>query len=185
MAGLGRRLLLGAALAPHWLRTAWLGVVGARVGRTVEIVQGVIVAEGRVLLSVRRDLRGWELPGGNLLPGEAAEAAARREILEETGIDVEVGELSGTYHRTGFLPHRARVYRCRPLAGTLTPSAETPHVAWWPVDALPDSVLPWCRAPLADALAGRAAPVERHERQGLREILAAARIDLRARWRGE
>ena len=185
MAGVGRRLVLAAALAPHWVRTAWLGLVGARVGSPVEIVQGVIVSEGRVLLSVRRDLRGWELPGGNVHPGEGPEAAARREIVEETGVEVEVGALAGVYHRTGFLPHRARVYRCRPLSGALTPSVETPHVAWWPVDALPDAILPWCRAPLADALAAAAAPVERHERQGLREILESARIDLRARWRGE
>jgi 8-oxo-dGTP diphosphatase len=185
VAGLPRRLVLGAALAPHWLRTAWLGLVRAHVGPAVEIVQGAIVAEGRVLLSVRRDLRGWELPGGNLLPGEAPEAAARREILEETGVEVEVGRLSGTYHRSGFLPHRARVYHCRALGGAPTPSDETPHVAWWPVEALPDALLPWCRTPLADALAAAPAPVERRERQGLREILESARIDLRARWRGE
>lgn len=185
MGGVGRRLGLAAALAPHWLRTAWLGLFRAHVGRPVEIVQGVVLREGRVLLTLRRDLRGWELPGGNLLPGEAPEAAARREVFEETGVEVEVLGLAGTYHRTGFLPHRARVYRCRPLGGAPTPSDETPRVAWWPVDALPAGVLPWCRAPLADALAGGAAPVERTERQGLGEILESARIDLRARWRGE
>lgn len=185
MAGLGRRLVLAAALVPHWARTAWLGLLRAHLGRPVEIVQGVVLREGEVLLTLRRDLRGWELPGGNLLAGEDPEAAARREVLEETGVEIELLGLAGTYHRSGFLPHRARVYRARALGGSPTPSDETPRVAWWPVGALPDSILPWCRAPLADALAGAERPVERRERQGLREILESARIDLRARWRGE
>jgi ADP-ribose pyrophosphatase YjhB (NUDIX family) len=185
VAGLRRRLVLAAALAPHWLRTAWLGLVGARVREPVEIVQGVVLRDGQVLLTLRRDLRGWELPGGNLLPGEAPEDATRREVLEETGVEVEVERLSGTYQRTGFLPHRARVYRCRALRGAPTPSDETPRVEWWPADALPEALLPWCRSPLEDALAGAERPVERREHQGLREILESARIDLRARWRGE
>jgi 8-oxo-dGTP pyrophosphatase MutT (NUDIX family) len=185
VSGLGRRLGLAAALAPHWIRTAWLGLFRAHVGRPVEIVQGAVLREGEVLLTLRRDLRGWELPGGNLRPGEDPEDAARREVFEETGVEVALEGLSGTYHREGFLPHRARVYRCRPVGGAPTPSDETPRVAWWPVDALPGALLPWCRTPLADALAPRAKPVERRERQGLREILESARIDLRARWRGE
>lgn len=40
---------------------------------------------GRLLL-VRHRLRGWELPGGKLEPGESWADAARREVLEETGL---------------------------------------------------------------------------------------------------
>jgi ADP-ribose pyrophosphatase YjhB (NUDIX family) len=178
-------LALLARTAPDWALTAWWGLVGARVGPPVEIVQAVIRRDGEVLLALRRDLRGWELPGGNLEAGEAPEAALRREVLEETGLEVTIESLAGVYRRTGFLPHRARVYRCRAAAGTPRPSDETPRVAWWPAAALPPGLLPWCRQPLADALAGGAAPAERCERQGLRAILAAARIDLAARLRGE
>lgn len=186
--GRGALRSLGLLLrtAPDWVVTAWWGVFGARIGTPIEIVQAVIVREGAVLLARRRNLRGWELPGGNVNPGEPAEAALRREVVEETGLDVHVESLSGVYQRSGFLPHRARVYRCRVLGGTLRPSDETPQLAWWPLGAPPEGLLPWCRTPLADALvATPAAPAQRHERLGMAAILASARIDLRARLRGE
>lgn len=41
----------------------------------------------------------WSVPGGRLLPGETAEAGCAREVLEETGLVVEVGELVGTVER--------------------------------------------------------------------------------------
>jgi len=64
--------------------------------RHVEVVAGVIRdARGRVLLARRtegRDLAGlWEFPGGKHEPGESAEAALARELLEELGIEVDVG----------------------------------------------------------------------------------------------
>jgi len=63
---------------------------------TVEVVAGAIRdARGRILLARRtegRDLAGlWEFPGGKREPGESAEAALQRELLEELGIAVEIG----------------------------------------------------------------------------------------------
>jgi 8-oxo-dGTP pyrophosphatase MutT (NUDIX family) len=181
-----RSLALLLRTAPDWFLTAWWGLLGARIGAPVEIVQAVIVREGAVLLARRRDLRGWELPGGNVMPGEDPERALHREVLEETGFDVRVVDLSGVYLRSGFLPHRACVYRCRVVGGALRPSDETPELGWWPVASLPQGLLPWCRTPLADALAPPSpAPAERSERLGLAAILESARIDLLARLRGE
>ena len=54
------------------------------------IVSAAVVATdpaGRLLL-VRSPLRGWEMPGGQVELGESLEAAARREALEESGIEV-------------------------------------------------------------------------------------------------
>jgi len=172
-----------AGILPVYARLAWYGLVTPRaLGRApLLLVHGVILSEQGVLLSVRSDLRGWELPGGNVEPGEAEEAALRREILEETGLEVAVERFVGDYVRTGFAPHTARVYRCRPVRGEPTPSSETPLVRWFPPDAVPDTLFPWYRAPLADALAELAEPVTRREHWGVAAILAGMRIDLRMR----
>jgi 8-oxo-dGTP pyrophosphatase MutT (NUDIX family) len=162
---------------------AWRGLVVPRVGEgePLCVYQGIIRSEHGVLLAVRRDLRGWELPGGHGRPGEPAEAALCREILEETGLTVEVTAHVGDYVRTGFRPHTARIYVCRSSWGTLRPSDETPVVRWFREDALPDTLFPWFRQPLADAFEG-GPPVTRTESQGLRAIWAGLTIDLRMRW---
>lgn len=177
--------LLGrlASLAPSYAKIAWWGMIAPRVrGRgPLVVAQGVIVDAGRVLLTVRADLRGWELPGGNLEPGESGEGCLVREVREETGLEVEVERHVGDYERTGLLPHLARVYRCRVLSGEARPSAETPRVRWFALESPPRTLLPWYREPLADALAGEAEPVHRSERQGLGDVLEGAWIDLRMR----
>ncbi len=54
-------------------------------------------------------------------------------------------------------------------------------VQWFALGAVPETLFPWYRQPLADALARHAEPVTRHEHQGLRAILTGAWIDLRMR----
>jgi 8-oxo-dGTP diphosphatase len=64
--------------------------------------EGALVAVyvGPALLLVRASYRaGWHLPGGNVLPGEMPETAARRELAEEIGLTAPVlrpaGKVSG------------------------------------------------------------------------------------------
>jgi 8-oxo-dGTP diphosphatase len=65
-------------------------------------VGGVVISEGRALL-IRRGrppLEGqWSIPGGLLEVGETLFTGVRRELLEETGIEVRVGELIEVFER--------------------------------------------------------------------------------------
>jgi 8-oxo-dGTP pyrophosphatase MutT (NUDIX family) len=176
-----------AGALPTWARVAWFGLVAPRTSERGPLVvhQGVVLSERGVLLAVRGDLRGWELPGGNALPGESEEAAVRREILEETGVEVAVEAHVGDWVRTGFRPHVARIWRCRAVGGSPAPSDETLRVEWCDPAALPATLFPWYRGPLAHVLAGMPTPVVRHERLGIAAVLAGMRIDLRMRAVGE
>ncbi|WP_328861248.1 NUDIX hydrolase [Streptomyces sp. NBC_00306] len=96
---------------------------------SVSVAGAVMREDGRLLAIRRADNGTWELPGGVLELSESPEAGVRREVLEETGIHVEVGKLSGVNKNTarGIV---ALVFRCKPSAGTERTSAESTAVAW-------------------------------------------------------
>ena len=63
------------------------------------VVAGALISAGRLLVAQRDrppELAGrWELPGGKVAPGETERAALARELAEELGIAVSVGERLG------------------------------------------------------------------------------------------
>lgn len=72
--------------------------------RTVVVAAGIVIEDGRVLLSRRKTgthLAGlWEFPGGKVEAGEDPRDALRRELEEELGILTRVGEIvEVTFHR--------------------------------------------------------------------------------------
>ena len=102
----------------------------------------VLDAERRVLL-VRRGqaplLGEWSLPGGALELGERLEDGIRREVREETGLDVEPVEIVAVFDHISHAddePARVRFhyvlvdYRCRLLGGTLGSATDVTEARW-------------------------------------------------------
>ncbi|MFD9078961.1 NUDIX hydrolase [Streptomyces erythrochromogenes] len=96
---------------------------------SVSVAGAVLREDGRLLAIRRADNGTWELPGGVLELTESPEAGVRREVLEETGIEVEVDDLTGVYKNTsrGIV---ALVFRCKPSGGAERTSEESTAVAW-------------------------------------------------------
>lgn len=73
------------------------------------VAVGAIVVQRGMLLMVRRardPARGlWTVPGGRVEMGEYLDAAVRREVQEETGLEVEVGGLVGIFEVIGAEEH--------------------------------------------------------------------------------
>ncbi|MEV4286337.1 NUDIX domain-containing protein [Nonomuraea bangladeshensis] len=88
-------------------------------------VAGVIVDDRqRALLIQRRDNGHWEAPGGVLELEEDVVSGLRREVREETGLEIEPEVLTGVYKNMerGIV---ALVFRCRAVGGALTATDET------------------------------------------------------------
>jgi 8-oxo-dGTP pyrophosphatase MutT (NUDIX family) len=97
-------------------------------------VYGVVLNEGRLLVGKAQTTQKFVLPGGGIEKGEAVDAALRREVWEETGVEVEVGEflhfqtdlfyydpLDMAFH--GFMFY----YQCKPLGTALNPPEYSPE----------------------------------------------------------
>jgi mutator protein MutT len=64
----------------------------------VPAVGAIILKDDKILLVKRGAEPGigkWSIPGGSMEFGETMEEAVKREVKEETGLDVEVGKLAG------------------------------------------------------------------------------------------
>ncbi len=102
---------------------------------------GAVIVEGHRALVVRRatePLKGqWSIPGGMLELGEKLRAGIAREVLEETGLEVEVGEVLDVFDSI-FPDHEGRTqyhyvlidFLCRRTGGELYASSDVSEVRW-------------------------------------------------------
>jgi acetyl-CoA carboxylase carboxyl transferase subunit beta len=91
-------------------------VVRDRAGRVLLIKRGHEPARGR-----------WSLPGGRLEPGETSAEAAAREVREETGLIVAVGELLATVDLGHYVVDD---FAATVVGGELRPGDDADDVRW-------------------------------------------------------
>ncbi len=104
-------------------------------------VGAIIIEEDRVVLVKRghAPLHGkWSIPGGVLEVGETLRKAVAREVLEETGLAIEPGELLGVFERVvpdedGRMKYHYVLidFLCRRLAGELAAGDDAEQARWF------------------------------------------------------
>jgi ADP-ribose pyrophosphatase YjhB (NUDIX family) len=125
-----------------------------KVRLTVSAVARREDGDGEILLIQRADNAHWALPGGHVEPGESVAQAAAREVLEETGCEIEVGRLIGVYSEPEFQTvemssgERSQLvnlcFEARVTAeiGPPTTPEETLDTGFFAPDALPEPFVP-------------------------------------------
>ena len=139
-------------------------------------VGAVIVDDGRVLLVKRKyePLAGqWSLPGGAVDVGETLEEAVAREMLEETGLVVDIGPVIEVFDRiTRDDDGRVRYhfvlvdYLCWPVGGTLAAASDVADAVF----ADPADLARYGLTAKATAVIERALDMDRSNDPNLRNV---------------
>jgi len=120
-------------------------------------VAGVVVdPAGRVLVIRRRGTSEWQAPGGVLELAESVEDGVRREVAEETGVQVEAERLTGVYKNMtrGVV---ALVFRCRPTTSAVDQTDEASEIRWMTLDEVRENMSPAFAVRVLDAFEPEAA----------------------------
>ena len=118
-------------------------------------VAALVTNEKGEILLVNSPWRGWEYPGGLIEPGETFQQALHREVLEESGAEIEI---------TGFVGICKNIERnivnidftARYVGGELRTSEESTEVLWaTPEQAMKMITFPLTKIRLSNMLSGR------------------------------
>ena len=102
-----------------------------------------------ILLEKRTDNGMWCVPGGALELGETLEEGLRREVKEETSLDIFNPQLFDVkaglhmvYPNKDEVYYTDVVYEINEYVGELKPDTESEVLVWTPIDKLPDNIMP-------------------------------------------
>ncbi|MFF3227836.1 NUDIX domain-containing protein [Nocardia suismassiliense] len=124
----------------------------------------LLIRDDRLLLSKRRsddEFDGrWHLPAGKLEAGESATAAAAREANEETGVHIDPADLRHIHTAhvvgSGRDPRLGLFFETHHWTGTPTNREpdKSHELCWFPLDALPDNIIPYSASGIRAHFAG-------------------------------
>jgi 8-oxo-dGTP diphosphatase len=106
---------------------------------------------GKVLLCHRRDMDAWNLPGGGVAPDELPSDGVVREVMEETGLEVEIERLAGIYLKPKH-PELVFSFICKVVGGEMGPSDEADQLQYFAPSELPINTSPKQAERIADAI---------------------------------
>ena len=105
--------------------------------------------EKGLLFEKRTDNGMWCVPGGAIELGESLEEALKREVKEETSLDVfnpKMVDVKASVHL--IYPNEDEVYYTdvvyvvEEYEGELNPDSESEELVWYPIDNIPDNIMP-------------------------------------------
>ncbi len=123
-----------------------------KIGHDLLFIPGVSAlvfnASHEVLLARRSDTGQWSVIGGIIDPGEQPAAAVIREVMEETGVRIEIERVSGvytspviTYPNQDVAQYVITAFRCKPIAGEpRVNDDESLEIKYFPLSELPDDL---------------------------------------------
>ena len=146
--------------------SSYIETMRKRIGHAPLLLCGasaVIFSGERLLLQRRKDFGWWGHHGGSIELGERVEDAVRREVREETGLQMVEIELLGAYSGPEFhltYPNGDEAYFvdiayiCQRFEGELrAQQSELEELQWFGFESLPENISPVSRAIIRDAIA--------------------------------
>jgi 8-oxo-dGTP diphosphatase len=100
------------------------------------VPQKALIKQGEKYLVIKRSLnsRGypgcWDFPGGKLEQGEAAKTGLKREVMEETSLEIEVLSPVFTYTEFVYSNNMYILYECKLISGKISLSNEHTEYKW-------------------------------------------------------
>lgn len=149
----------------------YVRAIREKIGHSPLLICGACVLlvneKGELLLQKRKDNGCWGYAGGCVELYESVEDAAKRELLEETGLTARALKLFGVFSGEGLrytYPNGDEasivdiVYTCSDYSGELTPQeSEVTELKFFPIDEIPENISPPNRKAIGEfaARAGR------------------------------
>ena len=102
----------------------------------------ILIEDGKMLLIKRAydPFKGmWAIPGGKIEDYETAEQCAKREMKEETGLDIGLIRMTGLYSDPGRDPRKviAAAYLVKRIGGNVRAGDDAGEAKWFSLDSLP------------------------------------------------